>query len=159
MLSFSVSSSPRLPPEGLRWQDIVIDGCRCDWDTEHSSISHHLYRLSQNCNTCPQVINASNRLLIQHIHRVLNLWKWPLFSYDVRCHHRQGGGGGEQDYQDGNWASLFWWPELNFRDDGLCWGNELGKLTAKFAKMDQNFFNPVWFHGRDAKASDYVWSF
>ena len=41
---------------------------------------------------------------------------------------RQGGGGGEQDYQDGNWASLFWWPELNFRDEGLCRGNELGNM-------------------------------
>ena len=47
-------------------------------------------------------------------------------------------------------AKLFWWPELNFRDEGLCRCNKLGnmgdnkeKLTAKFAKMDQNFFNPV----------------
>ena len=62
----------------------------------------------------------------------------------------QGGGGSEQDYQVGSWASLFWWPELNFRDEGLCRCNKLGnmddnkeKLTAKFAKMDPNFFNPV----------------
>ena len=70
------------------------------------------------------------------------------YGYE-RC---QGGGVGDQDQQDGSWASLFWWPELNFRDEGPCRGNELvmenmddnkEKLIAKFAKMGQNFFNPV----------------